>query len=80
MAPLRVALVGCGGIAAAHEAAIRRHPATSLVAAVDVDESARQRASAEWTVPTFAGLREMVRAMDVDAACVIRADRLVGYP
>lgn len=68
--PVRWAIVGCGAIADAHVEAIRRNPATRLVAGVDPAAPARERAGAAWGCPTFASVEEMLHETDVDAACV----------
>ncbi len=61
--PLRVALVGAGGIGRAHAAALREVHDLTLAAAVDIDEGARTAAADAWGVPTFASVREMAEAM-----------------
>jgi predicted dehydrogenase len=68
--PLRCALVGCGAIADAHVEAIRRNPATRLVAGVDPATQARERAGTAWGCPTFSSVEEMLHETDVDAAWV----------
>jgi predicted dehydrogenase len=68
--PVRFAIVGCGAIADAHATAIRSNDHTDLVAAVDPDESARQKAAEAWECPAFPSVDDLLRETEVDAACV----------
>jgi predicted dehydrogenase len=68
--PLRVALVGCGFIGAAHAEAVRRHPGAVLAAAVDPAPEARARAEEAWGCPSFPSVDAMLASAEIDAACV----------
>ena len=67
MTPLRLVMVGFGGIAGAYREALRRVPELELVAVLDPDPAVRQRTAAE-SVPTCATLDELPA---VDAALVL---------
>ncbi|MFY9342479.1 MAG: Gfo/Idh/MocA family oxidoreductase [Planctomycetota bacterium] len=68
--PLRVALVGAGGIASAYLQALQRVPDLLLVAGVDPDERARSRLPAGTA--TFADLDGLFRSGPaIDAALVL---------
>jgi predicted dehydrogenase len=63
----RTAIVGTGGIAAAHARAVRESGRGRLVAAVDVDGERARAFAKEWEVPrTFAGLGELLAAQECD--------------
>jgi predicted dehydrogenase len=69
-APLRLALLGAGGIAGAYLQALQRVTVLRLVAAVDPSE--RARASVPAGLPTFADLPALFAArVAVDAALVL---------
>jgi predicted dehydrogenase len=67
--PLRVGLVGAGGIAAMHLSAFRAYPAElELVAVCDVvEESARRRADEAGIDAVYTDPYEMLRDADLDA-------------
>lgn len=67
--PARWAIVGCGRIANTHAAAIQAVEGATLVACVDPDPAARERARARWSVQAFGDLAALL-AFGVDAACV----------
>lgn len=67
--PLRLGIVGCGGIAQAYLQALQRLPQWQLVAAVDPDPAARQRLPG---VPGFADLEALLAGpIACDAALVL---------
>ena len=67
--PLRLAIVGCGGIAQAYLQALQRLPQWQLVACVDPLPAARQRVPG---VPGFADLADLFAApLPIDAALVL---------
>ncbi len=68
--PLRVAIVGCGGIAAAHADALGASPDATLAGAVDPSAEARGRIAERWGCPTFGDLDELLESASVQAACV----------
>lgn len=67
--PVKVGLVGAGGIAAAHLGAMRRHPTQLAVTAVcDVNqENARRRAEQYGADATYPSIEDMLREADIDA-------------
>lgn len=67
---LRFAIVGCGAIADAHAAAIGAVEGVTLIAATDPLEASRIRAGEAWSCPAFADPRQMLREIEIDAACV----------
>ena len=66
--PIRVGLIGAGGITVAHAAGYRRNPDTTRVAAVadPVTENAVQRA-AEFGAAVYDDYRSMLAEADIDA-------------
>lgn len=69
--PLRVAIVGAGGIARRHARACREVEATELVAVCDVLPAAAERFANEFGVTRhYAGLDAMVAAESIDIAIV----------
>ncbi len=67
---VRFALIGCGAIAAAHAKAIAATPGADLVAAVDPEETVRDKAGVAWRCAVFADVAAMLDATPVDAACI----------
>ena len=67
---MRFGIVGYGNIAAAHAAAIHSSGAAELVAVADPDPRALQAANARWGCSTYAGVDQMLDAVQVHAACV----------
>lgn len=67
--PLKVGLIGAGGIAAAHLGAMKRHPEHVRTAAIcDInEENARSRAEQYGVTVTYTNLDEMLRDADIDA-------------
>jgi UDP-N-acetyl-2-amino-2-deoxyglucuronate dehydrogenase len=65
--PINIALVGCGRIAKNHLQAIESHKdRLTLTAVCDIDEKARQAASAEYGVDAYSNLKEMLRYVNAD--------------
>ncbi|WP_104127725.1 Gfo/Idh/MocA family protein [Cryobacterium sp. Y57] len=66
--PLRIALVGTGGIAAVHAEGIAQlHGAAHIVAATDIDPDRLQAFCAEWQVAnSFASLEQLLDDANVD--------------
>lgn len=65
--PINIALVGCGRIAKNHLQAIASHnDRLRLTAVCDIDEKARQAASAEYGVDAYSNLKEMLRYVNAD--------------
>ncbi len=70
--PLRLALVGCGGIARAYAEALRRVPALRPVAVVDPAPAARAALGGLVAAPQFVDLDALWRAdLRLDAALVL---------
>lgn len=67
---MRIAIIGCGGIAVSHAAAIEENPATDLVAVVDEVEAARVKAARAWDCASYASADEMLAAVSPDAVCL----------
>ena len=73
--PIRLAVVGCGGIAEAHARAAKRVRDVRLVAAVDPLKPARDRFASEHDVAAFESVAALLTARDagdlaVDAALI----------
>jgi predicted dehydrogenase len=65
---LRVAMVGCGGIAQVHLDALRQFPDVEIVAGVDIDESRLQTMRDKWHVQsTFTDWKKMLKEVKPDA-------------
>ncbi|BEL04424.1 Gfo/Idh/MocA family oxidoreductase [Actinoplanes sichuanensis] len=63
----RAAIVGTGGIAAAHAQALTDHDRARLTAVVDLDENRARTFAGSWNVPTVApGLTTLLETGDVD--------------
>src|SRR5688572_30807047 len=73
--PIRLAVVGCGGIAQAYLQALGRVPALQLAATVDVDAARAKAAAAPANAKTFADTVQLLDAMqpgrDLHAALVL---------
>jgi predicted dehydrogenase len=67
---IRMAIVGCGRIAAQHAAAIEAHPETYLVAAADSHPEARRSFEERWRCRTHASIDRLLAEEEVDAAIV----------
>ena len=65
---LRLALVGCGGIARAHWYGIQNHaPQIEVTAVVDSNENAAKEFAERVDAPAFTSINECVNQADVDA-------------
>ena len=63
MSPVRIALLGAGGIAATHFDAIASLPNdVTLVAVVEPDAQRAAATSARFGVPTFLGVENLLRS------------------
>ncbi|WP_433675314.1 Gfo/Idh/MocA family protein [Microbacterium gorillae] len=67
--PLRIGLIGAGGIAGAHVAGYRHHPERVVLAAIadPVRESAERRRGDDAGVQIYADYRDMIAAGGIDA-------------
>ncbi len=63
---LKVAIVGGGGISPSHYDAWQALDMVELVGVVDLVALTRERRAAEWGIPAFATLEELVNNVDVD--------------
>jgi UDP-N-acetyl-2-amino-2-deoxyglucuronate dehydrogenase len=65
---IRVAVIGCGRISANHFKSIEQYPDDlELVAVCDVDAQVRERHAAQYGVPGFARMDELIEAVRPDA-------------
>ena len=84
--PLRVAMVGCGGITQAHLAAFEQHPdKLKLVAACDPAELGRETVSTRMSplgeVKMFESAEAMIPAVKDEAdAALITTPHFLHYP
>lgn len=68
---IRIAVVGCGRIAANHFSAIEKHKEHLQLAAVcDTDSAALQAAEAKYGVTGFSSIDELLRSSDVDVVAL----------
>jgi len=69
--PYRVAIVGCGRIAATHASTYRRHPDFEIVAAADIDADALGRFQDGFDVPAgFSDYTEMLAETEPDIVSI----------
>jgi len=79
-APLRLLIVGTGGMAAQHARSFRRIPGVALVGGVDTDAGRRAAFAAHFALPrSFASVEEALDWGDFDAATNVTPDR-AHYP
>ena len=62
--PIRLAIVGSGGIAQTHAEAISRLPETQLVGVCSRNPQSAKTLAAAWNVPVFTRLEEMLPTLD----------------
>ncbi|MCS7223675.1 MAG: Gfo/Idh/MocA family oxidoreductase, partial [Armatimonadetes bacterium] len=68
MEPLRVALIGAGGIAQAHLEAYQKVPEATVVAVVDIVEERARRTAERWNIPKwFTDYRQALKENEVEA-------------
>lgn len=70
-APLRLAIVGCGGIAQAYLQALQRTPGLALAAAIDVDGARAAAAVGDGGGRAFTDVAAMLAEAPCDAALVL---------
>ena len=73
--PLRVGIIGCGGVAQTHMQYLTRIPGVTIVAGADIRQVALDHMASEWGVPEshlFADFNQMFSAVgdDIDAISV----------
>ena len=67
---LRVAIIGCGGIAQSHMKAYQMIPEVEIVAGVDIKEDRLELMNKEWGIPKealFSDWKEMLSVIKPDA-------------
>ena len=69
-AQTRVAIVGCGGIAKSHAAAIGELEDLELAAVVDTDPAALAAAEEAWHAPGYGSVGELLSGPTIDVACI----------
>jgi predicted dehydrogenase len=67
---VRFAIVGYGRIADAHAAAIQVSGGAKLISVADPDPQARRAAQERWGCGAYSSTDDMLREVEVDAACV----------
>jgi predicted dehydrogenase len=70
MPPLKVGIVGAGGIAAVYAKLWGKVPGTKLVGIVDPNLARAQAMAKPYRVPAFTSLRDLGRATGADVVCV----------
>ncbi|WP_306232686.1 Gfo/Idh/MocA family protein [Agrococcus beijingensis] len=70
MTPVRAAVIGCGDISIVHLEAIAKRDGTVLVGVADVDPGRRSATAAQWDVPGFASVDELIAAVRPDVVHV----------
>ena len=70
MEPLRIAVIGAGGISKAHGAAVTAHPEAQIAAVIDVSSEAAERRAGEWDVPAYTDLSKMLDREKPGAAII----------
>jgi predicted dehydrogenase len=73
-APVRLALIGTGGMGGAQAAEFRKDPRCRLVAAVDVDRTRAEAFGLKHGVPAFTDAREMLAKVPCDAVTIVTTD------
>ena len=66
----RVAIVGCGGIAKSHAAAIEELDGLELAAVVDTDPEALAAAEQAWRAPGYDSIGALLSGPTIDVACI----------
>jgi len=69
--PMRVAIIGAGGISRQHQRGISDSAQAELVGICDLDPVRRQEKSELWEIPAFEDFREMIASAQPD--CVVVA-------
>ena len=66
----RAAIIGCGDVAAVHFAALEAFDQVDLAAVCDVDNAALERASAQYGVPGYADVTDLLAHEELDVVHV----------
>jgi nucleoside-diphosphate-sugar epimerase/predicted dehydrogenase len=69
--PIRAAIVGTGYIADFHARAIRNAEGIELVAVCDANETVAKAFAANWAVPTYASLEQLLAEQRIDVVHVL---------
>lgn len=73
--PVRIALVGTGGMANAHAGFFQKIPGCSVTAAVDVDENRVREFAGKYAIPeTYTRVEDMLASSETDAVSVVTPD------
>jgi UDP-N-acetyl-2-amino-2-deoxyglucuronate dehydrogenase len=67
---VRAAVIGCGDISIVHLEAIARREGSVLVGVADTDRDRRAETAAQWGVPGFASVEELIAAVRPDVVHV----------
>ena len=77
--PLRVAIVGMGGIGNTHAGVYQKRPDCEIVAVCDISRERADRAAERYGCPAFGSVREMLAGgIGIDAASVCTAGKENG--
>jgi predicted dehydrogenase len=78
---LRMALIGCGGIAQVHLGALQNFPDVEIVAGVDIDPERLKVMAEKWNVKdTFSDWKKMLKAVQPDAVNICTPNSLHAAP
>ena len=73
--PVRLAVIGTGGMANWHAENFRKNPACRIVAACDVDASRARAFAAKHDIPhAFSSAEELLKGLDFDAVTIVTPD------
>jgi predicted dehydrogenase len=77
--PLRVAIVGLGGIGNTHAGVYQKHPECEIVAVCDMNQERADRAAERYGCPRFLSIRELLSSgIRIDAASMCTAGKENG--
>src|ERR1700712_233741 len=77
----RVALVGCGGIAQTHMAALKRIPEVEVVAGVDIDSSKLDNFQEKWGITKlYKDWKTMLKEVKPDGVSVCTPNGVHAQP
>src|SRR5687767_5696253 len=76
--PLRVAIVGMGGIGNTHAGVYQKHPEAEIVAVCDISRERADKAAERWGCPAFYSVKELLAGARFDAASVCSAGKENG--
>jgi myo-inositol 2-dehydrogenase / D-chiro-inositol 1-dehydrogenase len=76
--PLRVAIVGMGGIGNTHAGVYQKHPDAEIVAVCDISRERADKAAERWGCPAFYSVKELLSGVRFDTASVCSAGKENG--